>query len=245
MTVAPGQIPVPSAKRPRVKPSLAERPGAPLSELAAAPAKRAPARRPEPRRRVLDAAIICFTRSGFHGTSMQQICAEAGMSPGGLYRYFPSKESIILAIIEEESAARATLIDVLETAPSFVEGIARMGAALFSREAPAVCLELGPEIYAETARNPALKPTFDAVETEMNEAILRCFRVAQAKGEVDADLDADTVMLLLGAIGDGLVLRNRFDPDVPLDRMMPQIAQLIARMLAPRATPTPATDVTP
>lgn len=205
-----------------------------------------PDHKQEQRKRILDAAVVCFGRDGFHGASMQKICAEAGMSPGGLYRYFPSKESIILAIIEEESAARATLIEVLESAPSFVEGIARMGAVLFSRDAPIVCVELGPEIYAETARNPALKPTFDAVETEMNDAILRCFRAAQAKGEVDPSLDGDTVMLLLGAIGDGLVLRNRFDPDMPLDRMMPEIAQLIARMLAPRpAAPAPATDVAP
>lgn len=224
-------------------------PEAPASTSGTADGKPAAKARPEPRRRILDAAIACFTRAGFHGTSMQQICAEAGMSPGALYRYFPSKEAIILAIIEAESAARATLIEVLETAPTFVEGIARMGAALFSRESPAVCLDLGPEIYAETARNPALKPTFDAVETEMNEAILRCFRAAQAKGEVDSSLDADTAMLLLGAIGDGLVLRNRFDPDASLERMMPQIADMIARMLAPRATPmpaaTPATDDTP
>lgn len=236
-----------SVRAPSAKPSRVRLPRAtpPVAPAKPAPIKAASARRPDPRRRVLDAAIICFTRSGFHGTSMQQICAEAGMSPGGLYRYFPSKESIILAIIEEESAARATLIEVLETAPTFVEGLGRMGAALFSRETPLVCLELGPEIYAETARNPALKPVYDAVDTEMNEAILRCLRTAQAKGEVDPALDTEAVMLVLGAIGDGMVLRSRFDPDAPLDRIMPTIAELIGRMLAPRAAPTPATDETP
>ncbi len=240
-----------AARRPAAPPDTAPqaRPAARLPGAKAKPGKAPGAERPEPRRRVLDAAIVCFTRAGFHGTSMQQICAEAGMSPGALYRYFPSKEAIIVAIIEEERSKRAAMIDVLENAPSFVEGLARMGEALFSRDAPMVCLELGPEIYAETARNPALKPTFDAVETEMNEAILRCLRAAQAKGEVDPDLDADTVMLLLGAIGDGLVLRSRFDPDTSFDRMMPGIAELVGRMLAPRSagapTTTPATDERP
>ena len=32
---------------------------------------------------------------------MHEICGEAGMSPGALYRYFPSKESIIEAISED------------------------------------------------------------------------------------------------------------------------------------------------
>ena len=44
--------------------------------------------------RDLAAAQRCFVRSGFHGASMQDICAEAGMSPGNLYRYFPSKEAL-------------------------------------------------------------------------------------------------------------------------------------------------------
>src|SRR3954464_11109027 len=43
------------------------------------------------RSEILSAAQTCFARPGFHQTSMQEICAEAGMSPGNLYRYFRSK----------------------------------------------------------------------------------------------------------------------------------------------------------
>lgn len=158
------------------------------------------------------------------------------MSPGALYRYFPSKEAIIVAIVEEERAVRVSCIELLENAPSFVEGLARMGQTLFSGEMPMVCLALGPEIFAEAARNPALKPTFDAVEDEMNAAIRRLFVAAQARGEIDASIDPDVAMLLINAIGDGLVLRNNFEPDLPLDRMMPALAALIGRMLAPTAS---------
>ena len=45
------------------------------------------------RARILDAAERCFVRSGFHRTTMQDVAAEAGMSPGNLYRYFASKEA--------------------------------------------------------------------------------------------------------------------------------------------------------
>ncbi|MCQ3943528.1 MAG: TetR family transcriptional regulator, partial [Alphaproteobacteria bacterium] len=34
---------------------------------------------------ILNAARQCFARTGFHQTSMQEICAAAGMSPGNLY----------------------------------------------------------------------------------------------------------------------------------------------------------------
>ena len=58
--------------------------------------------------RILDAAKKCFVRSGFQGASMHDICKEAEMSPGALYRYFPSKEAIIeaIALIPEEYKLR-------------------------------------------------------------------------------------------------------------------------------------------
>ena len=56
------------------------------------------------RAEILAAAQRCFVRSGFHGASMQEICAEAGMSPGNLYRYFRSKEALMAGIAERDRA---------------------------------------------------------------------------------------------------------------------------------------------
>jgi AcrR family transcriptional regulator len=50
---------------------------------------------------ILAAAAVCFTANGFHATSMDAIAAEAGMSPGGLYRHFPSKASLITATADD------------------------------------------------------------------------------------------------------------------------------------------------
>src|ERR1700704_4475925 len=61
-------------------------------------------RQSDRRDEILEAAGRCFVRSGFHQTSMQEICAEAGMSAGNLYRYFPSKEAIIAGIAERDRA---------------------------------------------------------------------------------------------------------------------------------------------
>ena len=50
------------------------------------------------REHILDAAEHCFARAGFHRTTMQDICKEAGVSPGALYVYFDSKEALIAGI---------------------------------------------------------------------------------------------------------------------------------------------------
>lgn len=50
---------------------------------------------------ILAAAAACFARRGAHAASMNEICAEARLSAGALYRYFPSKEAIIEGLAAE------------------------------------------------------------------------------------------------------------------------------------------------
>lgn len=50
------------------------------------------------RRQIVDAAIECFARHGFHRATMQDIVRQAQLSPGAIYRYFATKEEIIEAI---------------------------------------------------------------------------------------------------------------------------------------------------
>src|SRR5439155_27220533 len=52
------------------------------------------------RQQILDAALTCFRRNGFHTTSMHDVIAEAGLSVGAVYRYFRSKNEIIAAIVD-------------------------------------------------------------------------------------------------------------------------------------------------
>lgn len=194
--------------------------------------------RPSPRRRVLDAAAQCFTRNGFHATSMHEICAAAGMSPGALYRYFPSKEAIIIAIVEEERGARVALFEELDRAPSFVGGLMEMGRKLFSGELPFLCADLGPEVVTEAARNEKLKAMFDEVEAEMNTAMRRALSKGQERGEIARDLDVDSVLLIISSLGDGLQIRANLEGPATLLDALPGIGILLTRMLAPQPAPT-------
>ena len=66
------------------------------------------------RGQILGAAAQCFMQRGFHQTTMHEICAQAGMSPGGMYQYFDSKDAIITAIVEKEREQNALIIAALE-----------------------------------------------------------------------------------------------------------------------------------
>src|ERR1700759_1629370 len=50
------------------------------------------------RAHILDAARRCFVRDGFHRTSVQDVFAESGRSAGAVYRYFPKKDDMLLAV---------------------------------------------------------------------------------------------------------------------------------------------------
>lgn len=70
------------------------------------------------RRQILDAAIACFARKGFHHTTMADIAAEAGVSDTLAYRYFRGKDELIEAAVRQHGE---TAVDDLSGASDGVE----------------------------------------------------------------------------------------------------------------------------
>jgi AcrR family transcriptional regulator len=54
----------------------------------------------EQRATILAAAAACFSRKGYHRTTMDEIVAESGLSKGTLYWYFESKQDLFLEMFE-------------------------------------------------------------------------------------------------------------------------------------------------
>ena len=138
---------------------------------------------------ILAAAQTCFARSGFHQTSMQEICAEAGMSPGNLYRYFRSKEDIIAGIAERDRADAAQQFASVGHG-NFFDGLAQLAKHHLverSVEEVALCVE----IMAESRRNPAVARIYQDMEADVRERFLALLRSAAERGEIRRDLDFD------------------------------------------------------
>jgi len=52
--------------------------------------------------RIFSAAVALFNKKGFSNTSMQDIAAQAELAVGTLYNYFPSKNDLLLDIMQDE-----------------------------------------------------------------------------------------------------------------------------------------------
>ena len=183
------------------------------------------AKPPAARARIVAAAIACFARSGFHGASMQAICAEAQMSPGALYRYFPSKEAIISAIAEAEHEHHAAFFDRMAAAEDPVEALETL---LLS---PTNTLQV--ETMAEAIRNPEIRAGFRRNCDEARATIAAALVRGQARGQVDPDLDIDIACQLVMALGDGLAAHQALDPSPSPERLRPVLQTLLRRFFRP------------
>ncbi|MGH6881230.1 MAG: helix-turn-helix domain-containing protein, partial [Hypericibacter sp.] len=51
---------------------------------------------------IIDAAMALFQRDGYEQTTMEEIAARADISPPTLYRYFPRKTELLIALFWKE-----------------------------------------------------------------------------------------------------------------------------------------------
>jgi AcrR family transcriptional regulator len=189
------------------------------------------------RSEILSAAQACFARAGFHQTSMQEICAEAGMSPGNLYRYFRSKEEIIAGIVERDRVDAAQQLTAVG-AGDFFEGLAGLAQHhLVERSVEEVAL--CAEIMAESRRNPAVARIYQDMERDMRARFIELLRSAAQRGEIRRDVDFDGTVTVLFALADGLSWRRAVEPSFNAEAVMPLVLRMVERLLV---DPTPGND---
>ena len=100
------------------------------------------------RKQIVEAARVRFTRHGFAGTSMADIVTESGLSTGSIYRYFTSKDEIVIAVCEQGTEEFPTAL-TFEAVNDFLEHV----RALARGKGHA---RLVAQIYAEAALSPML-----------------------------------------------------------------------------------------
>jgi AcrR family transcriptional regulator len=139
------------------------------------------------RRAVLDAAIARFGRDGYRGTSVAEIARDARLSGTAAYVYFPNKEALFLAAVDEDAAAvvdegLASLTDAVDLDHWRGTLIFTLLSALERHPlARRVLTGLEPEFTVRLITIPAL----EQLRKECGERIA----AQQLAGQVRADID--------------------------------------------------------
>ncbi|MEC3919306.1 TetR/AcrR family transcriptional regulator [Nocardia sp. CDC160] len=168
---------------------------------------------------IVAAARRCFSRDGFHQTSMPDIAAEAGVSVGAPYRYFAGKEEIIVEIAGDAfrvifapveqlaDTADVTVADLVAAAVDPVSGDLAVDAA--GRSAPVdELLRCAVQAWGELLRNEGLRQQAVAGFEQVRERITQALRSGQRAGSVAAELDPDRGARVVMALLHGFVLQH-------------------------------------
>jgi AcrR family transcriptional regulator len=184
------------------------------------------------REHILDAAEQCFSRSGFHRTSVQDICREAGVSPGALYVYFDSKEALVAGISERDRAEFAERLSDLAGAPDFMGALRQLGEQYFLEE-PADMHRMCIDIGLESTRNPRIGEIHRRFDKFILEGFEKLFQKLKDEGRIAPVFDTSTVAKVFMVISDGMFWRRAVDPDFQPQTVMPAVLQLIEELLKP------------
>jgi AcrR family transcriptional regulator len=176
--------------------------------------------------RILAAAGDAFAEHGLE-VSMEEIARRAGVGPATLYRRFPSKRELLLAIIEARLAELEPRIAAASTAADPWEGLlAGVGALLESQERSMALVQ----VLAQAGEWAALKQ-------ELGERVFgplcATFARAQASGRLRGDLDATELPVLIRMVATTIA----HDEDCGQPSNWPRYLALLADALR---TPTPA-----
>lgn len=153
------------------------------------------------------------------------------MSPGALYRYFPSKDVIIEAIAEEERVHASACMAALDGDGPIVDRLTAVSMGYLRSTRDPETGGLMVEICSESLRNTAVGKRFNELESLIRTAFEDVLRSAQESGEIGADVDLQSVMTIIFALGDGLVMRLRLEPDADVDAIEPSLRRVFGGLL--------------
>ncbi len=159
---------------------------------------------------IVDAAMKVFARKGFDAARMEDIALEAGLSIGGVYWYFKSKDDVIVgimqAIIDEDVKALRELLD----AP----GTVHERLAQYVRATVAESIETTPlsyELYGLALRDTKVRKYIRSFFTTYRDVLAEFVTQGMARGEI-RDVDANLAATTFAALYEGMLEMALLDP---------------------------------
>lgn len=185
---------------------------------------------------ILAAATRVFARSGWAQATMQDVASEAGLSVGAIYRYYPSKEQLVMAVFEHIGESTRSLFgraaDAAESPADILRNAGRVILERFkeepTREETILVLEA---ILSDARRSDELV----AGQRQLRGAYLflteRLFRQAQELGALDPTIDTGGLALLFVSLMVGIhVLSLEVKDAVELEPLLVVVDEVLRRL---------------
>jgi len=181
---------------------------------------------------IVDRAAVLFNQKGFSGTSMDDIMKATGLSKGGLYGNFKSKEDISVAafeyavdVVKKQIAMRTHIIenslDKLKAVVYFYK------EHLFDPPVEGGCPILNTSIESDD-NNPFLRERVLEALKYWHERILITLQYGIDRGEVRKDAELDHfATLFISTLEGGIMLSRIYKSPKPFESTTRQLLKMI------------------
>jgi TetR/AcrR family transcriptional repressor of nem operon len=160
------------------------------------------------RTRILDAAVRVIRTKGYAATTIDDLCAEAGLSKGSFFHHFAGKEQLALAAAEHFSGLAAGLCahapyrDLADPLDRLLGYVAFRRAILVGEPSEFTCL-FGTLVQETHATHPAIRAACDAGIRAHADDVARDVAAAKALYAPDAAWSAQGLALHTQAVLQG------------------------------------------
>lgn len=177
---------------------------------------------------VLQAAMQLFAEKGVRQTTMKDICTRADISPGALYRYFASKEDIILAIADLDARDVDQLIAAIEAGNDLVTTLQDWSDKLIAWQTDELSARLRVEFAAESLRNPDVGAAFQGADDHLRAALEAAITRDLKRGRIVSGFEAKTLAFLLQSLMDGIAARTALTDATDHSTLSAELHRLLA-----------------
>lgn len=151
------------------------------------------------RRQILDGSRSCFARYGYEGATVRRLEEATGLSRGAIFHHFKDKESLFLALAEQDAARMA---DVVAD-----QGLVQVMRDLLSAQSttPADWLGTRLEVSRRLRTDPEFRQRWAQRSQPLTDATKMRLRRQHEAGKLRDDIDVDTLTAFLELVLEGLV----------------------------------------
>lgn len=181
---------------------------------------------------ILGAARQCFLQKGYFATKMDDIAREAGLSKGGVYFHFASKQEVFRALVQQEyEAATAMMDEVAGAHQDMLWALLGLGEHFVGQFASHTEQSRFMAVVAEMAlRDEAIASMLRELQQSYIRRIVELLERGVAGGQIRCQ-DATSTAILLKAMLDGIqaAIAIGYQPD--LERLVLAAVELLSRAL--------------